>query len=74
MDRSQRATLRTRGGSAEPLPPSRPDAELLDACAAFTRAEQEVARLDTADDEVFEPAVAIAHATVVRVAGCGRAP
>jgi len=51
-----------------PLPP-RPDAELLDACAAFTRAEQEVARLDTADDEVFEPAVAIAHATVVRVAG-----
>jgi len=52
-----------------PLPP-RPDAELLDACAAFTRAEQEVARLEhTADDDVFEPAVGFMHAAAERVSG-----
>lgn len=46
------------------------DAELLDACAAFRRAEGEVARLDrTADDDVFDSAVAIAHEAVVRVSG-----
>jgi len=51
------------------LPPHR-DAELLAACAAFTRAEQEVARLErTADDDVFEPAVVIMHAAAERVSG-----
>jgi len=52
-----------------PLPPHR-DAELHAACAAFTRAEQEVARLEcSADDDVFEPAVAIMHAAAERVSG-----
>ncbi|MGI4946970.1 MAG: hypothetical protein ACRYHQ_41500 [Janthinobacterium lividum] len=57
--------------AAAPIP-FRSDAELLAACDAFTRAEQEVARLEAireTPDNVFEPAVAIAHATVVRVAG-----
>ncbi|MGI4941673.1 MAG: hypothetical protein ACRYHQ_14125, partial [Janthinobacterium lividum] len=59
--------------AAAPYPkPTHHDAELLAACDAFTRAEQEVARLeairDTPDD-VFEPAVAIAHAAVVQVSG-----
>jgi hypothetical protein len=52
-----------------PLPPHS-DAELMAACAAFARAEAEVARLEqTADDDVFEPAVAIMHAAAERVSG-----
>ena len=54
---------------ATPLP-AHPDAELLAACAAFARAEQDVARLErTADDEVFEAAVASMHAAAERVSG-----
>jgi len=52
-----------------PLPPHQ-DAELLATCAAFTRAEEEVARLERdTDDDVFEPAVAIMHAAAERVSG-----
>ncbi len=57
------------GGAPALLPPHR-DAELLAACAAFTRAEQEITRLERdADDDVFEPAVASMHAAAERVSG-----
>ncbi len=52
-----------------PLPVHR-DAELHAACDAFARAEQNVAQLERdADDDVFEPAVAIMHAAAERVSG-----
>ena len=63
---------RASGAVVAALPPlpSHRDAELHAACAAFARAEEEVARLErTADDDVFEPAVAASHAAVVRVSG-----
>ncbi|MGI4944414.1 MAG: hypothetical protein ACRYHQ_28295 [Janthinobacterium lividum] len=45
-----------------------PDAELHAACAAFTHAEQEVARLErTAEDDVFEPAAAAMHRAAEQV-------
>ncbi len=50
--------------------PLHADADLLATCAAFTRAEAEVARLEhTADDDVFEPAVLAMHAAAERVSG-----
>lgn len=50
--------------------PAHSDADLFAACAAFARAEQDVARLERdADDDVFEAAVAVSHAAVVRVSG-----
>ncbi|MGI4793390.1 MAG: hypothetical protein ACRYG8_04760, partial [Janthinobacterium lividum] len=50
--------------------PFRSDADLLAACVAFTQAEAEVTRLErTADDDVFEPAVAIMHEAAERVSG-----
>ncbi len=46
------------------------DAELLDACEAFIRAEKEVARLEqTADDDVFGAAVTDVHNALVLVSG-----
>ena len=54
---------------AAPLP-LHVDVDLLAACVAFKRAELEVARLErTADDDVFEPAVAVMHAAAERVSG-----
>ncbi|MGI4802513.1 MAG: hypothetical protein ACRYG8_52480 [Janthinobacterium lividum] len=56
--------------AAVPLVPLHADAELLATCDAFSRAEAEVARLErNANDDVFEPAVAVSHAAVVRVSG-----
>jgi hypothetical protein len=52
------------------LPPG--DAELLAACAAFGCAEGEVARLegiDDAPDAVFESALDVLQAAIVRVSG-----
>ncbi len=56
--------------TAPPLAVPHADAELLTACDAFARAEQEVARLEhDADDNAFDAAVAVSHAAVVRVSG-----
>jgi hypothetical protein len=56
--------------AASPLAVPHADAELLAACTAFARAEQNVAQLERdADDDVFEPAVAIMHAAAERVSG-----
>ncbi len=69
--RSSAALLLAGGMAASTVPEPPPgDAELLAACVAFGRAEQEVARLErTADDDVFEPAVASMHAAAERVSG-----
>ncbi len=57
--------------AAAPLPIlPHADAELLTACDAFARAEQEIARLEhTADDDVFEAAVTGMHEALVWVSG-----
>jgi len=56
---------------AAPAPvPVHRDAELHAACAAFARAERDVARLERdADDDVFEPVAAAMHAAAERVSG-----
>lgn len=61
-------------GSATPIAatplPENPDAELHTACAAFARAERDVAQLEReAADDAFDAAVAVAHDAVVRVSG-----
>ena len=76
---SRRAVLRYSAAVAfaEPAaalaaPTLDPDAELLDACAAFARAEEEVARLeeiDDAPDTVFESALDVLQAAIVQVSG-----
>jgi hypothetical protein len=57
-------------GDAVAAAPPHPDAEMLAACVAFGRAEEEVARLegiDDAPDAVFESALDVLHAAIVRV-------
>ncbi len=68
--RSSAALLLAGGMAASTVPEPPPgDAELLAACVAFGRAEQEVARLERDADDVFEPAVASMHAAAERVSG-----